>query len=196
MRTLLFGIFVLLLHTSLQSQALLSRTGHVNIRSENNIKNIEADNYQVISQLNLETGDISFEGLLKSFEFKLGALDRVFASDKVNVKQYPKIKFEGKVTGIDNIDLTQFGEYQVQVDGYLYIWNEKRRTKATGTLTSIGDGKQVFAYSGFLMNIEEGSMGKIDQILKEKLPSLGLSTSSLGISRDINVLLDVSYKLR
>lgn len=196
MRTLLFGIFVLLFHTSLLSQALLSRTGHVNIRSENNIKNIEADNYQVISQLNLETGEISFEGLLKSFEFKLGALDRVFASDKVNVKQYPKIKFEGKMTGIENVDLSQFGEYQVKVDGYLYIWNEKRRTKATGTLTSIGDGNQVFAYSGFLMTIEEGSMNKIDEILAQKLPSLGLNTSSLGISRDINVLLDVSYKLR
>jgi len=195
-RILIFiGIFLISLFEA-RAQDFLCRTGHVNIRSENSIKNIEADNYQIISFLNPSNGTISFEGLLKSFEFQLGAIDRVFASEKVNVKQYPKIKFEGKIKGIENIDLNNFGEYPVTVEGTLFIWDEKRKTKAKGTVTSIGDGSQIFAYSGFLMQIEKNSMVKIDQLLKDKLPSLGISTSSVGLSRDINVLLDASYKLR
>jgi len=178
------------------SQSLYSKTGHINVVSENKIKKVEADNYQVYSTVDLNTGDVKFEGLLKSFEFKLGAADRVFSSDKVNVKQYPKIRFEGKIPPVD-LDLNNFSEVTVEVDGTLYLWDEKRRTKATVQITSVGDGKQVFAYSSFLMRIEEASMKKLNQIMKDKLPSvLGINTESLGISRDIIVNLDATYKVK
>jgi len=178
------------------SQSLYSKTGHINVVSENKIKKVEADNYQVYSTVDLDTGDVKFEGLLKSFEFKLGAADRVFSSDKVNVKQYPKIRFEGKIPPVE-LDLNNFSEVTVEVDGTLYLWDEKRRTKATVQITSVGDGKQVFAYSSFLMRIEEASMKKLNQIMKDKLPSvLGINTESLGISRDIIVNLDATYKVK
>ena len=178
------------------SQSLYSKTGHINVVSENKIKKVEADNYQVYSTVDLNTGDVKFEGLLKSFEFKLGAADRVFSSDKVNVKQYPKIRFEGKIPPVD-LDLNNFSEVTVEVDGTLYLWDEKRRTKATVQITSVGDGKQVFAYSSFLMRIEEASMKKLNQIMKDKLPSvLSINTESLGISRDIIVNLDATYKVK
>ena len=180
----------------LVSQSLYSKTGHINVISENKIKKVEADNYQVYSTVDLSTGDVNFEGLLKSFEFKLGAADRVFSSDKVNVKQYPKIRFEGKIP-VTQIDLNTYGEVNVEVDGMLYIWDEKRRTKANVTITSVGNGKQVFAYSSFLMRIEEGSMKKLNSIMNDKLPDvLNLNTETLGISRDIIVNLDATYKVK
>jgi hypothetical protein len=178
------------------SQTLYSKTGHINVVSENNIKKVEADNYQVYSTVDLSTGDVKFEGLLKSFEFKLGAADRVFSSEKVNIKQYPKIRFEGTIPPVD-LDLDSYSEVTVEVDGMLYIWDEKRRTKAEVQITSVGDGKQVFAYSSFLMRIEEGSMKKLNEIMKEKLPDvLNINTNTLGISRDIIVNLDATYKVK
>jgi hypothetical protein len=178
------------------SQTLYSKTGHINVVSENNIKKVEADNYQVYSTVDLSTGDVKFEGLLKSFEFKLGAADRVFSSEKVNIKQYPKIRFEGTIPPVD-LDMNNYSEVTVEVDGMLYIWDEKRRTKAEVQITSVGDGKQVFAYSSFLMRIEEGSMKKLNEIMKEKLPDvLNINTNTLGISRDIIVNLDATYKVK
>ncbi|MDA8692838.1 hypothetical protein N9L92_02160 [Saprospiraceae bacterium] len=180
----------------MDAQVIYSKTGHINVVSENKIKKVEADNYQVYSTVDLSTGDVKFEGLLKSFEFKLGAADRVFSSEKVNIKQYPKIRFEGKIPPVE-LDLNNFSEVTVEVDGMLYIWDEKRRTKAQVQITSVGDGKQVFAYSSFLMQIEEGSMKKLNEIMAEKLPEvLNINTSTLGISRDIIVNLDATYKLK
>ena len=178
------------------AQSLYSKTGHINVVSENSIKKVEADNYQVYSTVDLTTGDVKFEGLLKSFEFKLGAADRVFSSEKVNIKQYPKIRFEGKIPPVE-LDMNNYSEVTVEVDGMLYLWDEKRRTKAQVQITSVGDGKQVFAYSSFLMRIEEGSMKKLNQIMKEKLPEvLNINTNTLGISRDIIVNLDATYKVK
>lgn len=193
----LFTILVLILLTQASiAQELFSRTGHVNVTSQNRIKKVEADNYQVYSTINLKTGKINFEGLLKSFEFKLGAADRVFNSDRVNVSKYPKIRFEGTMPPVD-IDFTTYNETQVDVKGILYIWDEQRVTTAKAVITSIGDGKQVFAYSSFVMKIEKNSMNKINDIMEEKLPDiLSVNTETLGISRDINVNLDVTYKIK
>jgi hypothetical protein len=177
------------------SQTLYARAAHVNIQSDNSIKKVEADNYQVNSLIDLDKGLISFEALLRSFEFKLGILDRAFNSDKLNLSQYPKIKFEGTIKGLENINLAEFGEYPVEVDGTLYLWDEKRKTSASGTVTSIGDNKQVFASSGFTITIEQKSMEKVNQLIRDKLP-LKVDASSFGVSRDILILLDSTYKVR
>jgi len=194
-RYLLSILLSTMLTQTVNAQLFVTRAAHVNIQSNNNLKKIEADNYQISSIIDLSKNSIRFEGLLKSFEFKLGLLDRVFHSDKVKVNNHPKFRFEGTITGLENIDLANFGEYSVTVDGTLYLWDEKRRTKAQGSVTSIGDGKQIFASSGFTITIEEASLKKMDKIIQKKIP-LNLSTSSIGLSRDILILLDASYKTR
>ena len=178
-------------------QVFFSRTGHIHVSSSNSIKKIEADNFQVSSFITLETKEVKFEGLLKSFEFKLGALDRVFNSERINVNQYPKIKFEGKIVGLPkNFDPNKKADYDVEVKGILYIWDEKRKTSANGKITCTGDG-ELFAKSGFIMRIEENSMKKLNELIDKKLPSaINVSTESFGVSRDIYVDLDVAYQLR
>ena len=47
------------------------------------------------------------------------------------------------------------------------------------------------------MKIEEASMQKLNQIMKDKLPSvINISTETLGVSRDIIVNLDATYKVK
>jgi len=83
--TLILGCFFLFFTTTLSAQKYISRTAHVHIKSTNRITDIEADNYQVASVLDSENGNIDFIGLLKSFEFKLGAADQLFNSKMVDV---------------------------------------------------------------------------------------------------------------
>ena len=195
MPKLLITALISLCYTIASAQIMYTRAAHVNVQSNNNIKNIEADNYQVNSLIDLSENSITFEGLLKSFEFKLGVIDRAFSSDRVKLNKYPKIRFEGTISGLDQLNLNEFGEYPVEVNGTLFIWDEKRKTSAKGTLTSIGDGQQVFASSGFKMRIEEASMKKLNGLIEEKLP-LGISAKSFGVSRDILILFDGTYKVK
>jgi len=186
-------LFLMFITNFSQAQLYASRVGHVQVKSDNKLKNIEADNYQIASVFNLETGEIQFQGLLKSFEFKLGAIDRVYSSESINVSQYPKIRFDGKMIGVENIDPSIEAEYNVTVNGTLFIWDEKRVTSAKGTVYSLGDG-QLLVNSDFVMNIEEGSMKKLNKIIKEKVPTaINLSAESLGVQRDINIHLDITY---
>ncbi|MBT8231072.1 MAG: hypothetical protein HKO66_04455 [Saprospiraceae bacterium] len=193
MRLLYIILFSLFFFTNISAQVSYSRTGHVHVSSQNSIKTIEADNYQIITTLNFESGEINFEGLLKSFEFRLGALDRVFNSERINVNQYPKIKFEGKILGYKNLELVENKEVEVQVKGILYIWDEKRVTRAKGTLKKLPNG-EIHALSDFSIKIEEASMHKLNDLIDQKLPDiLNVSTESFGVSRDININLDVNY---
>ena len=177
-------------------QIYYSRTSHVHVSSENSIKTVEADNYQIISTVNMENGEINFEGLLKSFEFKLGALDRVFNSDRINVNQYPKIKFVGRFKKFKQLKLIVNEEVKVEVLGTLYIWDEKRITSAVGTMKLLPNGK-IEAISDFSIKIEEASMHKLNDLIDKKLPSIiNLSTESFGVSRDINIDLNVTYNKR
>lgn len=176
------------------AQKLSTRTAHIAVESSNNIHDIEADNYQVVSTLNTKTGEVQFIALLKSFEFKVGAINRVLNSRQLDVTQYPKIKFEGEVTNIENIDFSKPGEHNIDVDGTLFIWDEKRVTSATGLLTVNEDGT-ISGSSDFNIKIEEMNVDKINNIMKDKLPAiLAIDVDRLGISRDVNIEVDMLYK--
>jgi len=132
--------------------------------------------------------------LLKSFEFQVGALNRAMNTRTLDVTQYPKIKFEGDVTNIESVDFTTPGDYTINVDGTLYIWDEKRVTSATGLLTVNEDGS-VTGSSDFNIKIEEMNVDKINGIMKDKLPGiLAIDVDRLGISRDVNIEVDMIYK--
>lgn len=192
------NIITLLLLVStigLSAQATyFTRTAHLKVKSTNSIKNIEADNYQVFSSFNTQTGALVLEGLIKSFEFKFGAANRIFNSKKVNVSQYPKIKYVGEVINIKQIDFSKPGTHQLNIKGMLYIWDEKRVTPAQAMIT-IHPDSTISGESSLFFLIEEKNVTKTNQILKEKLPSIiDIDVNDLGISRKIYVDADMTYK--
>jgi len=189
---LIFTIFVGL--QQVNAQLLASRTAHINVESGNNIQDIEADNYQAVCKLNTETGQFQMQALLKSFEFKIGAINRLLNTRKLDVTQHPKIKFDGKVTDVGQVDFNTPGIYKVEVVGTLFIWDEKRRTKYNATLTVNEDGS-VNGVSAFPITIEEMNVDKVNSIMRQKLPSvLAIDVDRLGISRNINIEAEMLLK--
>ncbi len=193
----LLAIACLFLTTTVFSQnKYVTRTAHVNVKSTNRVMDIEADNYQVASVLDINTGRIDFIGLLKSFEFKLGAADQLFNSKMVDVSTHPNIKFSGQIVGFDKINFQSAGTHTIEVKGNLFIWDEKRVTSAKGTLIVNADGT-IKASSNFNMVIEDGSVNKVNELMKEKLPSaMTIDVNSLGISKTIKVRCEMTYKRR
>ena len=172
------------------------RTGQLHIETSNRFMDVVADNYQVYSELNPTSGEVSFKGLMKSFEFKMGALDQAFNSNRLDLSQYSKFTFNGNIINRSQINFGSPGEYSVVVDGFLYIGSFKRKTSARGTIKVLDNGR-LDTYADFSIRIEEESMNTINKLMKEKLPSVvALDTEKLGISRDISISLKANYRPR
>lgn len=191
-------LFVLLtaifLHTTAFSQQYFTRTGHIHVNSSSKVMNMEADNFQMNSRFNAQTGEATFTGLIKSFEFDLGLADRILHNKRINVVEQPKILFEGSITGLEDKDLSVPGEHTVTVAGNLYIWGYKRVTSAQGTVTVNPDGT-LQAVSNFEMVIEEESVDKINELMRQYLPDIiSVDAEELGLSREINVGVNMNYR--
>ena len=183
--SVLFCLFIAL--STVQAQTYFTRIAQITVKSTNKIHDVHADNNQVLSQLNTQTGELNFTALIKSFEFKVGAINRMVNSEKLNVTQYPKITFEGKIVDLSKVDFNKAGTYEVMVKGMLYIWDEKRVTSAKGQIIVNGDGT-IGGSSVFDIKIEEKNVDKVNKIMREKLPSVvSLDTNTLGISRNIHI---------
>lgn len=177
-----------------QTSGFTSRTAHISVKSANNFVDIEADNYQVYSTLDATTGEISFVGLLKSFEFKLGALDRVYNSKLVGTLQKPKFTYTGRIKNMAAINTARPGKYDVAVEGELSVWDEKRVTPGDGTLTVREDGS-IEAVSDISFTIEQASVEKANELIRQYMPKgINIDTDKLGIDRKITTVVKVVYR--
>ena len=192
----IFCFIFFLISLTVYGQDYFTRTAHINVHSSNKVVDIVGDNYQVNSTLNSSNGELNFIGLIKSFEFKLGALDRIFNSKRINVTEFPKITYKGRVTNINRIDFSRPGTYPVSVKGMLYIWDEKRITPAKGTLTVHEDGT-ISGQSSFSIVIEDKNVEKVNRLMRERLPAiLDLDVQKLGVSKEILIKADMTYQHR
>jgi hypothetical protein len=177
-----------------QAQNYITRTAHINIKSANKVQNIVADNYQVACQLNSQTGQFKLIALIKSFEYQIGAMNRVMNTRDIDVTEFPKITFDGTITNLKQVNLSKPGNYPVKLKGVLYVWDESRATDADGILTVLKDGT-IEGKSNFIISIEEINTKKIDMIMRQKLPvALNLQSNTLGISKNIQVKAEVVLK--
>ncbi|MBP7506915.1 MAG: hypothetical protein KA807_03770 [Prolixibacteraceae bacterium] len=169
------------------SQNYITRTAHINVMSLNNVQNIVADNYQVASQLNTSTGQFKIIALIKSFEYRIGAMNRMMSARDIDVTDYPKITFDGRISDMSKVNFNKPGTYNVKFSGTFYVWDEQTSTDINGSLT-IGSDGTITGKSEFAIPIESLDPKKIEQILKEKLPSsLNVKPNAISISKNIQV---------
>lgn len=193
-RLFVFALFLFSTAYGYSQIKYAARTAHIKVKSSNKFTDIEADNYQVNSVLNPETGRINFLGLLKSFEFKLGALDRVYNSKLVEVLHKPKFKYIGEIKNIKSVNFNKPGVYNIQVEGILYLWDAQRVTPGTGTITIKEDGT-IEAFSDISFMIEEASVEKANGLIRRYMPpGVNVDAQRLGIDRKVSTTIKVRYQ--
>jgi len=191
---MLFTTLIALLWSTSFSTDYFTRTAYVHVESSNDIMDVRADNYQVNSTLDLESGEISFSGLLKSFEFELGLANRLLQGERIDVREHPKFTFEGTISGFTPQQAATPGIYGADITGVLSIWGYERLTSTTGQIEVLADGR-LKAKSTFTMRIEEESMKKINDLMRQYLPSqLNVTSDQLGVSRNIEVEVSMTYR--
>jgi hypothetical protein len=161
---LLFAISSLLLTANCQKY--MTKNGFIGFFSHTPMEDIKADNNQVASVLDISTGDLVFQVLVKSFHFDRALMEEHFNENYMESDKIPKSTFKGKITNISSVDFKKNGIYEVIVEGDLTIHDVTNKISAKGTLEVISGG--INANSKFNIAPEDYKIN-IPGVVREKI---------------------------
>jgi hypothetical protein len=156
----------------------MTKTGKVSFNSRSSVEKIEADNNEVSSVINTQTGDMVFAILLKSFHFDRALMEEHFNENYVESDKFPKSTFKGKISNLSAINFTKDGSYPATVEGDLTMHGVTKKVTSNGTLT-VKAGK-IAAYAKFSLKLKDFDIS---------IPSLVADK----ISQDIDIIVDCKY---
>jgi len=116
------------------AQKYITRDGYISFFSSTPLEDIKADNNQVASVLDISTGDMVFQVLIKSFRFEKALMQEHFNENYMESDKFPRSTFTGKITNIGSIELTKNGTYTVTVEGNLTMRDVTKKVTSQGTL--------------------------------------------------------------
>ena len=147
MKRIVLFIIVMLLALPSGAQKYMTRNGYIGFYSHTALEDIKGDNNQVASVLDIATGGIVFQVLIKSFRFDKALMEEHFNENYMESEKFPKSTFNGKITNLSEIDFSKTGTYDVTVEGDLKIHGVTNKVSAKGKLEVRSDG--ITASSGF-----------------------------------------------
>lgn len=120
---------------------LISKNGHISFYSHTSVEDITANNFKVVSTIETTTGEVVYSVPMQSFEFEKALMQKHFnGEDFLNTKTYPKAKFKGRITNLNDIDFSKDGTYNAKISGELTIKDVTKPITETGTIT-VNSGK-------------------------------------------------------
>jgi len=143
-------IFGLLISLPGFSQKYLTKNGSIRFYSETPMETIQADNKQVNSALDVQTGDFVFKVLVKSFLFEKALMQEHFNENYLESDKFPNATFQGKIINLSSIDFSKEGTYEALVEGDLTIHGVTNKISEKGTFT-VKAGDKVHGNSKFMV---------------------------------------------
>jgi len=120
---------------TVNAQKVYTKNGSISFFSKAPLENISADNNQVMSVLNQQTGELQFSVIIKSFKFKKALMEEHFNENYMESEKYPKASFKGTVADISKVNFAKDGNYNVTVAGDLTMHGVTNKVTAPGTIT-------------------------------------------------------------
>ncbi len=162
-----------------KGQIYFTKNGSISFFSKAILQNIQADNNEVISILNLQTGSLQFSLLNTAFHFPKAKMEEDFNEDYIESNLYPRSTFKGSIDKIDKIDFSQDGTWQANVTGNLMIHGVTKNMSTFGKII-IKEGK-ISAKGSFKILLEDFNI-KIPSIVSNK------------ISENIEITINCNYE--
>lgn len=178
MKTKILFLTLLAFTQLANAQRFIAKTGHVWFYSYTPMEVIEAHNRQVVSILDISNGDIVFNLLNKSFEFKVALMQEHFNENYMESTKFPKSTFKGKITNLDKIDFKKDGSYTAEVAGDLTIHGVTKNVTTTGTI-EVANG--VYTAKAKFKVIPKDYDIKIPQLVENK------------IAKEMEITVDIPY---
>jgi hypothetical protein len=140
MKRLIFVMLFVSIVTLLNAQKYMTRNGYISFISQNPVETIKAENNQVVGALDVKTGEMVFQALIKSFHFDRALMEEHFNENYMESDKIPKSIFKGKISNLSSVDFTKKGTYDVTVEGDLTIHDVTKSIVAKGTVEVTVDG--------------------------------------------------------
>ncbi|HBC79082.1 MAG TPA: YceI family protein [Bacteroidales bacterium] len=166
MKRLIFSIIILNLVFSVNAQKYMTKNGFISFYGHTPMEDIKADNNQVASVLDISTGDLVFQVLIKSFHFDRALMEEHFNENYLESDKFPKATFKGKITNLQSVNFAKNGTYDVTVDGDLTIRDATNKVSAKGSIEVISGG--INANSKFNISPEDYKIN-IPGVVREKI---------------------------
>jgi hypothetical protein len=122
------------------AQKFITRNGFISFYSHTPLEEIKAENNQVAGVLDISTGEMVFQVLIKSFHFERALMEEHFNENFMESHKFPKSLFKGKITNLTSVDFKKNGKYDVTVEGELTIRDVTKKITGNGTLEIINGG--------------------------------------------------------
>ena len=130
----------------LQAQdVFITRHGQVSFFGKTPLENIDASNNEASSVVNLQTGEIGFAVLIKSFHFEKALMEEHFNEDYMESNTIPKASFKGKINNPASINTTKDGSYPVTAEGEISLHGVTKKITVTGAVVIKNGLPQVLA---------------------------------------------------
>src|SRR6187399_2327938 len=125
--------FLITCSFTLNAQKCYTKNGSISFYSKAFIENISADNGQVMSTLDVQSGQLQFSVLIKAFHFKKSLMEEHFNENYMESDKFPKATFKGNIKDL-KIDLTKDGNYPVSISGDMTIHGVTKNITSPGTI--------------------------------------------------------------
>lgn len=181
MKKMIFGLVFLLSALLADAQNIyMTKTGKVSFSSRaNSPEKVAADNNEVSSVFNAQTGEMVFAILIKSFHFESALMEEHFNENYMESSKFPKSTFKGKISNLAAVNFAKDGAYPVTVEGDLTLHGVTKKVSSTGSLTV--KGGKIAAFSKFSVKLKDYNV-VIPSLVKDK------------ISEDIDITADCKYE--
>ena len=153
MKHLSLLILFLGLFFTTNAQKYMTKNGYIGFFSHTPLEDIKADNNQVASVLDISTGELVFQVLIKSFHFQKTLMEEHFNENYMESDKLPKSTFTGKIVNFSSIDFSKNNTYDVTVEGDMAIHGVTNRISVKGTLEVVTGG--INASSKFNITLED-----------------------------------------
>jgi hypothetical protein len=140
MKRLIVLFFFLNILLALNAQKYMTKNGFIGFYSHTPMEDIKGDNNQVVGALDITTGEMVFQALIKSFHFDRALMEEHFNENYMESDKFPKSTFKGKITNLSTVDFTKNGKYEVTVEGDLTVHDVTNKITAKGTIEVVTGG--------------------------------------------------------
>lgn len=134
MKNTIIALMFICLSTQVNAQKIFTKNGSASFFSKTSLENIAAKNNQVMSVLNMLTGDMQFSVIMKNFHFQKSLMEEHFNENYVESDKFPKSIFKGRIADLSKIDFTKDGTYNVVVKGDLTLHGITKNISTPGII--------------------------------------------------------------
>ncbi|MDA3614412.1 YceI family protein [Polluticaenibacter yanchengensis] len=121
---------------NLWSQTYSTKKGYIRFFSSTLVKDIKADNNEVVNSLNSSTGELLFTASIKAFSFENKTMQKHFNDPAyMDSDLHPTASFKGTITNLKAINFKANGTYPAFVSGDLTIKGVTKKITTTCTIT-------------------------------------------------------------